>query len=70
MATYKDIDSYVRKHYGLSVKTCWIAHVKEMNGLKLRRAWNRRSASKREVPCPARFRPMIEEAMRSFGMLK
>jgi len=70
MATYRDIDNYVREHYGRSVKSCWIAHVKEMNGLKVRQAWNRRSSSRRQEPCPDRFRPMIEEAMRSFRMLR
>lgn len=39
--TYKNITAYVKKHYGYVPKTCWISHVKELNGLKLRKACNR-----------------------------
>lgn len=28
-ATNKEIEDYVKKKYGFTVKTCWIAHVKE-----------------------------------------
>jgi len=34
MATYQQIQDWVRKHYGFTVKTYWIAHVKEMCGLQ------------------------------------
>jgi len=33
MATYKEVQEYIKKKYGFIVKTCWIAHVKEMCGL-------------------------------------
>jgi hypothetical protein len=69
MATYKQIQDDIKRHDGRTVKTCWIAHVKELNGLKLRKAPNRKSSSKREVPCPDEFRPIIESSMRKFGML-
>ena len=69
MPTYRQIQEDVRKRHGRSVKTCWIAHVKEMNGLHPRVAPNRRSRTKREVPCPAEIRPIIEASMRRFGML-
>lgn len=69
MATYDQVQEYVRAHYGRTVKTCWIAHVKELNGLPVRTAPNRFSLESRENPCPDRFRPMIEEAMRHFGMI-
>jgi len=36
MATYKQIQEYVKRKYGFVPKSCWIAHVKEMNGLKPR----------------------------------
>ena len=26
MATYSEIDAYIRKAHGFNVKTCWIAH--------------------------------------------
>lgn len=69
MATYEDIQADIRKRHGRTVKSCWIAHVKELNGLKPRQAPNRRSALQREVPCPPKFRPVIEASMRRFGML-
>ena len=33
MPTYRDIQEDVKKLHGRTVKTCWIAHVKELNGL-------------------------------------
>jgi hypothetical protein len=68
MATYKQIIAYVRRNHGFVPKTCWIAHVKEMNGLKTRPAWNRQGWE-RQVPCPEEKRPAIEDAMRHFGMI-
>jgi hypothetical protein len=69
MATYKEIQEYVKDHYGCTLKTCWIAHVKELNGLKPRVAHNRISADHRKHPCPDSKRPLIEEAMRYYGMI-
>ena len=69
MATYRDIQEDVRARTGRTVKTCWIAHVKELNGLPTREAPNRISATGRVAPCPPEMRPAIEESMRSFGML-
>jgi hypothetical protein len=69
MATYKEIKSDILTRYGRPVKTCWIAHVKELNGLPMRQAPNRISDTVRQFPCPERVRPMIEESMRRLGML-
>ena len=69
MVTYAQIQADIKKHDGRSVKTCWIAHVKELNGLNPRVAWNRGSASERKYPCPPEVRPIIEESMRRLGML-
>ena len=69
MATYRQIQDDIRKRHGRTVKTCWIAHVKELNGLPLRAAPNRHARSKREVPCPPKFRPLIEASMRRLRML-
>jgi len=69
MATYRQIQTYVKERYGCTVKTCWIAHVKELNGLKPRPAPNRISIGKRKHPCPDSKRPLIEEAMRHYGMI-
>lgn len=69
MATYRQIQARVRERYGCTVKTCWIAHVKELNGLSPRVAANRSSPDKRKHPCPDSKRPLIEEAMRYYGMI-
>jgi hypothetical protein len=70
MATYKEILDDVRRQPGQSVKTCWIAHVKELNGLNPRMAVNRFSPVTRKRPCPENIRPLIEESMRRLGVLK
>jgi hypothetical protein len=69
MATYRAIQEDIKKRHGRTVKTCWIAHVKELNGLHPRIAPNRRSKARREVPCPAEIRPLIEASMRRLGVL-
>jgi hypothetical protein len=69
MATYRDIQEDIQRRYGRTVKTCWIAHVKELNGLELRLAPNRQSAATRVNPCPSEVRPLIEDSMRRLGML-
>ncbi|MGF6758233.1 hypothetical protein P3T16_005654 [Paraburkholderia sp. GAS42] len=66
MATYKDIQDYVKTEHGIVVQTCWIAHVKELCGLTLRSG----RATMRIKPCPPQWRQAIEEAMRHFFWLK
>ena len=68
MTSYKQIQEVVKDKHGWVPKTCWIAHVKELNGLPIRNAPNRRS-TERMVPCPPGKRKAIEDAMRTFGML-
>jgi hypothetical protein len=70
MATYKEVQDDIKRKYGRSVKTCWIAHVKELNGLTLRMAVNRLSPHERKYPCPEEMRPLIEVSMRRLGMLR
>ncbi len=36
LATYQQIQEWVRQQYGFVPETCWIAHVKESCGLPLR----------------------------------
>jgi len=66
MATYKQIQAYVKGKYGFIPKTCWIAHVKEICGLPLRKAWNR--VGKRDNPCPPDKIELIIDAFRYFNM--
>jgi hypothetical protein len=68
MATYAQVQGYVRRTYGFVPQTGWIAHVKELHGLPVRRASNRRGAERLSA-CPAGRRAAIEEALRHFGML-
>jgi hypothetical protein len=69
MATYSQIQEDIRIRHSVSVKTCWIAHVKELNGLPLRTAPNRKHPTARVAPCPEAIRPIIEESMRRLGMI-
>ena len=68
-ATYSQIQDDIRARHDRVVKTCWIAHVKELNGLKPNKSANRHSATNRVHPCPPEWRPIIEESMRRLGML-
>ena len=67
--TYSDIQQDILEHDGRSIKTCWIAHVKEIHGLPLRKAPNRHSPKTRVHPCPEHIRPIIEASMRRLGLL-
>ena len=62
MATYKEIRAYIKAHNGFNVETCWIAHVKEMNGLI-------DVNNDRKKPCPADKAESIEQALRHFGVI-
>lgn len=69
MATYKEIQEYVKGKYGFQPKTCWIAHMKEVCGLPVKVAPNRYSLDKREKPCPPEKQDAIRDAFRHFEML-
>ena len=67
MATYREIQDWVRRRHGWTPKTCWIAHCKELSGLPRRDAPNRRGGA-RAVPFPPEKRPPIFDAFRRLGM--
>lgn len=69
MCTYREIQLYVKARYGFEPRTCWIAHVKELSGIPVRRAWNRKPDG-RAVPCPPNKVEPIQEAFRHFGLLE
>ncbi|MEW5937150.1 MAG: hypothetical protein AB1665_04950 [Candidatus Thermoplasmatota archaeon] len=69
MATYKQIQDWIRRNYGYTVKTCWIAHVKEICGLELRNAPNRYDENIRTNPCPSEKIEPIKQAFKHFGMI-
>lgn len=62
MATYEQIRKYVKEEYNESVKTCWIAHVKEMNGIVDKN-------TNRQNPCPNNKIKFIENALQHFAMI-
>lgn len=67
MASYKEIQDYVREKHGYSAQTCWIAHVKEDMGYKLRKAPNRYDPTVRVKPCPPSKYVHISEAIIALG---
>ena len=69
MATYKQIQAWVKQQYGFLPKTCWIAHVKHMSGLPMRAAPNRQGEERVE-PCPPEKVEPIRAALRHFGMIR
>lgn len=69
MATYTQIQGYVKGKYGFVVKTCWIADVKEQCGLHPKKAHNRESAEYRQNPCPSEKVESIKEALKNFDMI-
>jgi hypothetical protein len=68
MATYKQITCWIKSNYGWTSKTCWIAHCKELVGLPVVRAPNRRGVE-RVVPCPTEKRDAIFAAFKHFQMI-
>jgi hypothetical protein len=68
MTTYKEIQNWVRQEYCFSVKSCWIAHMKEQCGLPLRNAPNRQGED-RVCPCPQDKEDVIKTAFEHFGMI-
>ena len=69
MATYREIEAFVQRHHGFVPKPSWIAHVKVLRGLPVRRKANRAGRRRRVVPCPPEKREAIEQAFRHFGLI-
>ena len=65
MPTYRQVQDYVLRRYGYTVKTCWIAHVKELDGLSPRVAPNRLNPAARTNPCPPDKVEAIRAALRN-----
>jgi hypothetical protein len=68
MATYKDIQAYVKLEYGFVPKSCWIAHMKELCQIPVKKSHNRIDNS-RQVPCPPNKQNAIKMAFKHFGLL-
>ena len=71
MAAYKEIQRFVKNRFGKIPKSCWIAHCKELNGLLVRRAYNRQDSNARLVLCnDPNMKAAIREAFEHFGMIQ
>ncbi len=69
MAAYKQIQAYIKEKHGLTVKSCWIAHMKEICGLPVKVSPRRYDVNVRQVPCPEDKQPIIREAFKHFRMI-
>ena len=69
MTTYKDIQAFIKNENGYTVKTCWIAHMKELHGLKPRVSARRISPDRRVHPCPENKQDDILAAFKHFEMV-
>jgi len=69
MATYKEIQEYVKLNYGYTPKSCWISHMKEICDLKPRISPRRYSPNSRVYPCPPDKQKDIQEAFKHFKMI-
>lgn len=67
IATYSEIQEYVKTKYGKVVKTCWIAHAKEICGLNPTKSHRRLGA--RVYPCPDEKLVWIKDAFKHFKMI-
>jgi len=67
MTTYLEIQEYVKKKHDRTIKSCWIAHAKEICGLNPRHSHRR--MGKRVCLCPNEKLIWIKEAFRHFKMI-
>lgn len=71
MATYKQIIEWIKvsPEYGFTVKTCWIAHCKELAGIASAKLAHY-NTNRRMNPCPIERQSAILDAFAHFGMLR
>ena len=68
MASYREIKNYVLEKHGRHVKSGWIAHAKEVYGIPVKKAGNRKE-NERLWPCPKKNLALIKEAFEHFDMI-
>ena len=68
LVTIKDVQKYCKEHFNVTAKNTYIAHAKELNGLLVLRAPNRKG-EKRLWPCPIKMQPLIKIAFIDLGLL-
>ncbi len=67
--TIKEIQKYCKKHFNVTAKNTYIAHAKELNGIPVLRATNRKS-DKRLWPCPVKMQPLLKIAFIDLGIIQ
>ena len=68
MTSYKEIKNFIQEEHGIKIKSSWIAHGKEVFGVAVKRAPNRKS-DVRLWPCPKKNLSLIKEAFEHFEMI-
>jgi len=68
MATYKQIQTRVKQRYGFISKTRWIAHIKHMSGLPMRKTFNRHDPERVELRLKYKVESICARLKR-FGMI-
>lgn len=68
-STYNDIQDYVKEKYNITIKDCWVAHVKEICGLSPKPSPNRIDIKKRKYPCPEDKQEIVIEAFKKVGWI-
>jgi hypothetical protein len=69
VATYKQIQEHVKITKGYVPKSCWIAHMKEICGLKPKKSPRRYSPNSRVHPCPYDKKEDIRNTFKHFNMI-
>ena len=69
-ATYKEIQEYVLKEYGLKVSNLYISQVKRKCGIEVGENYNLpKSEDSRQPQCPEEKEKAIKDALEHFGMI-
>ena len=68
MATYKQIQTRVKQWYGFITKTRWIANIKHMSGLPMRKTFNRHDPERVELRLKYKVESICARLKR-FGMI-
>jgi hypothetical protein len=69
MATYTQIQEYVKERHGYLPRATWIAHMKEICGLNPKPAATRHSLDKRVNPCPPHRQEDLRQAFIHFKLI-
>lgn len=69
IATYPEIQEYIKKKYGLNVSNLYIAQIKNKIGIKERKNYNIGEGKSRIPTCPPEKEAAIMDAFRYFNLI-